>query len=272
MMIKRLKMECIRSYRKADVEFPMGKTLFEGDIGSGKSTILMAIEFALFGLGSARASSLLRVGESKGSVELEFESRGEDYMVRRVLAKKGGSIQQVEGKLRGPAGEEDLPATEMKERILEILNFREPIDPKSRSLIYQYAIYSPQEEMKLILGLRPTDRLSILRRAFGADEYKLAMENAKELARKVHDKRSQFEAASRDAPALKKEAAELEAKAGKGDRELVELERSEAEQDKALKQLEKEREGLHEFAVQLASASKELELRGREVRRIRSGR
>ena len=270
MIIKRLRMECIRSYKKAEVEFPMGKTLFEGDIGSGKSTILMAIEFALFGLGSARASSLLRVGESKGSVELDFESKGKEYSVRRVLAKKGGSIQQVEGKLRGPEGEEDYPATEMKERILEILNFREPTDPKSRSLIYQYAIYSPQEEMKLILGLRPTDRLSILRRAFGVDEYKLAMENARELARKVHDKRSQFEMASRDVPALKKEAADLDAKAAKGDLELVGLERSEAEQEESLKRLEKERDGLHELAVQLASASKESELRGRDVRKTRA--
>jgi len=268
-IIKRLRMECIRSYKSADIEFPRGRTLFSGDIGSGKSTILMAVEFALFGLGSARASSLLRVGESKGSVELEFEVGGKEYWVRRVLAKKGGSIQQAEGKLRGPDGEEDYPATEMKERILEILGFRESTEPKARSLIYQYAIYSPQEEMKVILGLRPNDRLSILRRAFGVEEYKLAMENAKELSRKVHEKRSQFEGSARDIPALKKEAQELEAKAAKGDAELVALDREEEEQTKAIEKHEAQREGLHEIAVQLASASKEREARTREVRSLR---
>ncbi len=270
MIVKRLRMECIRSYKRAEVEFPLGKTLFSGDIGSGKSTILMAIEFALFGLGSARASSLLRVGESRGSVELEFEAGEKEYSVKRVLAKKAGSIQQVEGKLKRPDGqEEDYPPTEMKERILEILGFRESTEPKARSLIYQYAIYSPQEEMKVILGLRPGDRLSILRRAFGVEEYKLAMENAKELARRIHDKRSQFEGAARDIPALRREAQELEAKALKGDGELVTLERLEQEQDEVLRRLEEEREGLHELAVQLASASKERESRGREVRNLR---
>ncbi len=269
MIIKRLRMECIRSYKSADVEFPLGRTLFSGDIGSGKSTILMAVEFALFGLGNARASSLLRVGESRGSVELEFEVGGKDYWVRRVLAKKGGSIQQAEGKLRGPEGEEDYPASEMKERILEILGFRESTEPKARSLIYQYAIYSPQEEMKVILGLRPGDRLSILRRAFGVEEYKLAMENAKELAHKVHDKRSQFEGAARDIPALRKEAQELEAKAGSGEEELVGLQREEEEREKALERLEAKKEGLQEVAVQLASASKEHESRTREVRGLR---
>lgn len=269
MIIKRLRMECIRSYKSADLEFPRGRTLFSGDIGSGKSTILMAVEFALFGLGSARASSLLRAGEGKGTVELEFEVGGKEYWVRRVLAKKGGSIQQVEGKLRGPEGEEDYPPTEMKERILAILGFRESTEPKARSLIYQYAIYSPQEEMKVILGLRPGDRLSILRRAFGVEEYKLAMENAKELARKVHDKRSQFEGAARDLPALKKEAQELEAKASRGDDELGGLERKEEEQTEALGRLEEKRQSLHEVEVQLASASKEHESRTREVRSLR---
>ena len=269
MIVKRLRMEGIRSYRKAEVEFPMGKTLFEGDIGSGKSTILMAIEFALFGLGSARASSLLRVGESRGSVELDFEAGGEDYSVRRVLARKAGSIQQVEGRLKGPEGEEDYPATEMKERILEILNFREPTQPNAKSLLFQYAVYSPQEEMKLILALRPNDRLSILRRAFGVEEYKTAMENARELVRKVHEKRSRFQVAAMDLPALKREVSDLEGRAGRGDAELANLERAEKEQEDALEQLGKEKEGLHEIVVQLASASKEREHRTRETKSLR---
>ena len=67
----------------------------------------------------------------------------------------------------------------MKEKILGILNFREPTDPKSKSLIFQYAIYTPQEEMKQVIALRPDLRLQILRRAFGVEEYKQAMENAK---------------------------------------------------------------------------------------------
>ncbi len=55
MMIKKLKLENIRSYKSQTIDFPPGKTLFEGDIGSGKSTLLMAIEFGLFGLGSEKA-------------------------------------------------------------------------------------------------------------------------------------------------------------------------------------------------------------------------
>ncbi|MEM2914856.1 MAG: AAA family ATPase, partial [Candidatus Bathyarchaeia archaeon] len=56
MILKSLKLENIRSYTNQIIEFPLGTTLFEGDIGSGKSTILMAIEFALFGLGSEKGA------------------------------------------------------------------------------------------------------------------------------------------------------------------------------------------------------------------------
>ncbi|HEV2390359.1 MAG TPA: SMC family ATPase [Nitrososphaerales archaeon] len=266
MLVKKLKMENIRSYKDAEVEFPGGRTLFEGDIGAGKSTILIAIEFALFGLGSSKASSLLRVGESKGSVELEFEAGGKDYWVRRVLAKKAASVQQVEGRLRGPDGEEDYPSSEMKERILGILNFREPTDPKSRSLIYQYAIYTAQEEMKQIIGLRPDLRLQILRRAFGVEEYKLAMENARDLLAKMRGRRGQFETASREAPSLRKELEDLGTKASRGEEELVKLERDEAEKESAARKLEAEREELHEVELRLASARPEHSNLKREIR------
>jgi len=83
MILKSLKLENIRSYKEQTIEFPLGTTLFEGDIGSGKSTILMAIEFALFGLGSERGNALLRIGAKRGSVTLRFEVNGEEYEVYR---------------------------------------------------------------------------------------------------------------------------------------------------------------------------------------------
>ncbi len=269
MIVNRLRMENIRSYRSGEVEFPRGRTLFEGDIGAGKSTILMAIEFALFGLGSAKASSLLRIGESKGSVELEFEVNGRDYSVLRTLVKKGGSIQQVEGKLRGLGGEEDYPPSEMKEKILGILNFREPTDPKSKSLIFQYAIYTPQEEMKQVIALRPDLRLQILRRAFGVEEYKQAMENAKELLGKFREKRGRFEVASREIPSLKAETLELEKKAQKGDAELVGLELAERKEEMSLERLSADREELHEVEVRLASAGPEHDILKRQIAKDR---
>ena len=50
MRIRKIKLENIRSYQNEEVTFPSGSTLLSGDIGSGKTSILLGIEFALFGL------------------------------------------------------------------------------------------------------------------------------------------------------------------------------------------------------------------------------
>ncbi len=128
MIIKKLKLENIRSAEDQVIDFPLGKTLFEGDIGSGKSTILMALEFGLFGLGSEKAGSLLRIGENEGSVSIIFESEEKDYTVQRRLVKKKNSFSQDDCVLKTPDGLKHYSATEIKERVLEILNFNEPPD------------------------------------------------------------------------------------------------------------------------------------------------
>lgn len=88
MIFQSLIIRNIRSYERAKIEFPLGISLFEGDIGSGKSTILMAIEFALFGLGNQRGDSLLRKNTLKGSVILEFEIEGKNGRIERRLLRK----------------------------------------------------------------------------------------------------------------------------------------------------------------------------------------
>ena len=70
MIIKKILLENIRSYTNQEIEFPEGSILLSGDIGSGKSSILLAIDFALFGLrkGNLSGASLLRNGMDKGTV------------------------------------------------------------------------------------------------------------------------------------------------------------------------------------------------------------
>ena len=64
MKLRKISIKNIRSYANETVEFPEGSTLLSGDIGSGKTSILLAIEFALFGLQPGqRGSSLLKNGE-----------------------------------------------------------------------------------------------------------------------------------------------------------------------------------------------------------------
>jgi len=89
MLIKSLKLKNIRSYESQQIDFPTGSTLLAGDIGSGKSSILLAIEFALFGVKrpGLSGSSLLRHGKKEGEVELSFNLDGKDIIIKRRLKR-----------------------------------------------------------------------------------------------------------------------------------------------------------------------------------------
>ncbi|HVE37592.1 MAG TPA: SMC family ATPase [Nitrososphaeraceae archaeon] len=183
MIIKKIEITNIRSYKeKTTIELPMGRILFQGDIGSGKSTILSAIEFALFGLGDIDANHLLRIGESKGSVLLEFESGGKIYNVFRSLLRRGNKIFQEEGFLYDNGVKNSYSVGELKSKILNIIGLNERSETKTTSTIYRFAIYTPQEMMKNVLTSNNERRVEILRRAFGLEEYSIAKKNAEKFS------------------------------------------------------------------------------------------
>ena len=78
MIVKELELTNIRSHAHSLIKFPLGKTLLEGDIGSGKSSVLIGIEFALFGLGSDSGSSVLSLGKDSGEVRMAFDVDGSE--------------------------------------------------------------------------------------------------------------------------------------------------------------------------------------------------
>jgi len=49
MQLISLTLKNIRSYTDIRIDFPTGIVMLSGDIGAGKSSILLGIEFALFG-------------------------------------------------------------------------------------------------------------------------------------------------------------------------------------------------------------------------------
>ena len=89
MIIKSLCLINIRSYTVQRIDFEEGTTLLAGEIGAGKTTILLAIEFALFGIQrpTLLGTTLLRHGQKQGSVELTFEIGGKTVRIQRTLKR-----------------------------------------------------------------------------------------------------------------------------------------------------------------------------------------
>src|SRR3989344_9124251 len=98
MLLQQLRLQNIRSYLDETIVFPEGTILLSGNIGSGKSTILLAIEFALFGSSRPElpAESLLRKGAAKGMVELSLTINNQTIIIQRHLKKEKDSICLME--------------------------------------------------------------------------------------------------------------------------------------------------------------------------------
>ena len=187
MIIRWVELKNIRSYIEQKISFPSGSVLLWGDVGSGKSTILLAIEFALFGLmrGSVSGSSLLRHGTKEGSVELDIKVGKKRVTIKRVLKRGKGGVQQDSGYIVIDGEKKHGTAVELKAWILDILQYPKELLSKSKSLIYRYTVYTPQDEMKRILLEDAEQRLDTLRKVFQIDKYKRIRENTIILNRKI---------------------------------------------------------------------------------------
>ncbi len=207
MKLQALQMKNIRSYKEETVRFTEGMTLFSGDIGSGKSTILLSIEFALFGImrGTLSGSELLRHGAGEGSVDLEFKVNNKNVKVRRRLKKTSRGVQQGTGHIVIDGKKVDGTATELKSRILNLLNYPSSLVSKGKSLIYRYTVYTPQEDLKRIIFEDAESRIDTLRKIFRIDKYKKASENSKTYSREVRKEISRLEGKTEDIEELKEE-------------------------------------------------------------------
>ena len=76
MIISKIKLENIRSHHKTEIQFKEGINVITGNTGSGKSSILMSIEYALFGKigeGKEEGKMLLRRNSTEGEIRITIK-------------------------------------------------------------------------------------------------------------------------------------------------------------------------------------------------------
>ena len=205
MRIESVKLNNVRSYLSEQIRFPEGSLLLSGDIGSGKSTILYAIEFALFGfVGNLKGGSLLRKGKPAGWVEVALDVDGRKITINRTLKRSRDSVNQGLGFIAIDGVKTDCTAKELKARILELLGYPETLLDKSKELIYRYTVYTPQDEMKAILFNDAAARLDTLRKVFQIDKYKAIRDNSPVISSLLKEKIAGLSAKTENIPEKKK--------------------------------------------------------------------
>lgn len=216
MILKEVKINNIRSIKDLHINFPPSSLLFFGDIGSGKSSVLKAIEFALFGILSAAdlsGTSLLRRGETKATVELNFSVNERDYSVKRELKEQStkGTVTQEEGFFVEDGKRYEYSPTELRKKILEVLNYSISRYERAHKIpIFRYTVYTPQEQIKEILRADPEERFEILKDVFGIEKYETVLKNIDILKDYLRNKTNKLELKIEDIGTTEDQISKLE--------------------------------------------------------------
>jgi len=253
-MIKRVLLENWRSHKLTELEFERGTNVLVGTMGSGKSSVMNAICFALFGTfpelqrREAKLDDVIMDRPSRADrarVELEFFHNGSLYRVEREIhrgSKTNTAKLYEEGRfLAGPK------VSDVNERIEGILELGYEL--------FSRAVYSEQNQMDYFIRLNAGARKQKFDELLELETYERVRKNAvslsnvlkKLLEEKKHDLEEQrSRLAAGELEELKTKSKEIAAR-------ITEKEKEHTEVVKKVKALEEKVSMLKEKAVEFKS-------------------
>lgn len=173
MRVKNVELENIRSHVKSKIQFGSGFNCLVGGVGCGKSSVLYAIDFALFGDPIRRSFEyLLREGADACKVTLQFVHAGKTYTLARALKRRGKSISQDTEQLK-LYEDNKLVASVKSGAVAEQLKAITGLDKD----IFREIVWVKQEQLKELLNMRPRERQKKLDELFGLSDYEAAWSN-----------------------------------------------------------------------------------------------
>jgi exonuclease SbcC len=173
MKIEIVQLENIRSHVKSTVPFARGFNCLVGGLGTGKSSVLYAVDFALFGEPLGRSFEyLLREGADSAKVTIQFTQNGQTYKLVRGLKRRGKGIGQDFEELKLFEGETVI-ASMKTDAIAEQFKAITGLDKD----LYREIVWVRQEHLKELLDAAPRDRQRRLDELFGLSDYETAWSN-----------------------------------------------------------------------------------------------
>ncbi|MEM3051343.1 MAG: SMC family ATPase [Candidatus Bathyarchaeia archaeon] len=173
MKIEVVQLENIRSHVKSTVPFTRGFNCLLGGVGTGKSSVLYALDFALFGEPLSRSFEyLLREGAESGRITVQFSQNGRTYRIVRGLKRRGKGISQDLEELK-LYEDEKLLASMKTDAVAEQIKAITGLDRE----LYREIMWVRQEHLKELLDAAPRDRQRRLDELFGLSDYEAAWSN-----------------------------------------------------------------------------------------------
>ncbi len=154
MIISDISLENIRSHNNTHIRFTEGINIITGNTGSGKSSILMSIEYALFGkIGEGREEGkiILRRNSKEGKVKLNIIDGNHEYSISRGLKRINENVRNDDSK---NYIDKDGVRVDLQNRASDInsyVNKLLKIDADNQLKMFETITYIKQDELKNLI-------------------------------------------------------------------------------------------------------------------------
>lgn len=185
-MITAIELGDFLSHSQTRLEFGNGVTVFVGQNGAGKSSIIDAITFALFGQHTRKSNKgLIKRGSNQGFAKVEFNINGKQYQAVRKIDNKGGLAAKFSENVNDEFLE--IAAGERKQ-------FGESMTQEVEKTIglgfekLKIASIVQQGELNAIIKAKPKEFKELLNAIIGIDKLDVASEAMKIITKNFREK------------------------------------------------------------------------------------
>jgi len=259
-MITSIELGDFLAHSDTKLEFENGVTVFVGNNGAGKSSIIDAITFALFGQHTRKSNkSLIKRGSNQGFAKIRFSINDKQYEAVRKIDNKGSLAAKFseiinDDRIEIAAGERKQFGESMTHEVEKTIG----LDFEKLKI----ASIVQQGELNAIINAKPKEFKELLNAIIGINKLDVASESmkiiTKEFREKIREKigydDTHLEILSHDLEGYQKEVEEAK----------PEKNQLEAKQEKLQNEVDKLRKNIETEAPKIDKIS-QLELRKKEL-------
>ena len=185
-MITSIELGDFLAHSETKLDFEKGVTIFVGENGAGKSSIIDGITFSLFGQHTRKSNKgLIKRGSNQGYSKIEFSINGKKYETVRKIDSKGSLVATFSeitdnNRIEIAAGERKQFGESMTEQVEKTIGM--DFEKLKIASIVQ------QGELNSIINAKPKEFKELLNAIIGIDKLDVASESMKKVTKEFREK------------------------------------------------------------------------------------
>jgi exonuclease SbcC len=252
-MITKVKLKNWRTHLNSELNFSDGTNCFIGPMGSGKTSVMDAICFGLFGTFLNLQQKKVKLEDivmkkpspkDKAEVSITFDIGGSEFNVKRTITN-GRSTAELRKNGELIEGPQATKVTAEVERVL-----------KMDYDLFTRAIYSEQNQLDMFLTIPKGQRMKKIDELLAIDKFETARKNTRSLVNRFSDllkekkrlvQNLESDESLRKMETIKREFSELNEEGARFRKHLIEVMKKKDEIEKEVNKLKEQQKKLQEI-------------------------